>query len=126
MTSVVAVVTHRPLARWLVALGVVVSVAGLLDLPVVVTTSGPASATPSLTAGVSTPVSDERMGCWGALLPPAEEIVLRLDHVDYLLAIKHLLPTQFSNFEFVLGRRKASDERAIDRLRIDNNTSITH
>lgn len=130
MASAVAVVAHRPLGRLLVVLGDVVSAAGLLDF---ITAATPAFATPSLTARASTPpgpttsISDKRMGYWGVLLlSTLQQIVLCLYAADDLGADKSRLPTQFSDFEVVLGRVQGSNQRSKVRLKINRNTSVTH
>ena len=83
----------------LVVLCAVVPGVGLLDVSVV-TVASPTSTTPSLTARVSTPpspttpISDERMGCWGALAPPFPQEILRsLNQVDDFITVKNLFPT---------------------------------
>ena len=98
MASATAVVTYRPLGRSLVLCAVVPGV-GLLDVSVV-TVASTTSTNPSLTTRVSTPpspatpISDERMGCWGALAPPfLQEIPLSLNQVDDLITVKNLFPT---------------------------------
>ena len=132
MASATAVVTYRPPGRFLVVLRAVVPGVGLLDVSVV-TVASPTSTTTSLTTRVSTPpspttpISDERMGCWGGLAHPfLREIPLGLNQVDDLITVKNLFPTLLSKFEVVTFVGKGRNVFAKDCLSIYFDTSITH